>query len=75
MTIKELLLHMAGGQYVAIFFGQRKEFEGKAAFGLLSIPNCILYTKVKQIGSIDYGMKTKAEGLFDYSVITIVTEA
>lgn len=75
MTIKDLLLHMADGQYVAIFFGQKKEFEGKASVGILQLPNCMLNLRVKQIGSIDYDRKTKAKGLFDYSIITIVSEA
>lgn len=75
MTIKDLLLHMAEEQYVAIFLGKRKEFEGKASVGILQLPNCLLYRLVKQIGSVDYDRKTKAKGLFDYSVITIVSEA
>ena len=72
MTIKDLLLHMADGQYVAIFFGQKKEFEGKASVGILQLPNCILYRFVKQLGSVDYVHKTMD---FDNSVITIVAEA
>lgn len=74
MTIKDLLLHMAEEQYVAIFFGQKKEFEGKASVGILQLPNCLLNSRVKQIGSVDYGMRTKDESMFDYSVITIVAE-
>ena len=74
MTIKDLLLHMADGQYVAIFFGQKKEFEGKASVGILQLPNCVLYRLVKQIGSVDYVQETKARELYDHSVITIVSE-
>lgn len=75
MTIRDLLLHMAQEQYVEIYIGQSKEFEGYAGEALLGIPNSVTYKKAKQICSMDCATKPRVEGLYDNSMIAIIANA